>query len=32
LRAKFAEHPIETTGKELRDMMSWVDRPITETA
>ena len=32
LRAKFAEHQIETTGKELRDMMSWVDRPITETA
>ncbi|WP_333619355.1 ketol-acid reductoisomerase [Dietzia sp.] len=32
LRAKFAEHPIEKTGKELRDMMSWVDRPITETA
>ena len=32
LRAKYAEHPIEKTGKELRDMMSWVDRPITETA
>jgi ketol-acid reductoisomerase len=27
-----AEHPIEVTGKKLRDMMSWVDRPITETA
>jgi len=25
-------HPIEETGKKLRDMMSWVDRPITETA
>ncbi|MET9261055.1 ketol-acid reductoisomerase [Amycolatopsis sp. NPDC004079] len=26
------QHPIETTGKKLRDLMSWVDRPITETA
>ncbi|OXM46844.1 ketol-acid reductoisomerase [Amycolatopsis alba] len=26
------EHPIEATGKKLRDLMSWVDRPITETA
>jgi ketol-acid reductoisomerase len=26
------EHPIEVTGKKLRDLMSWVDRPITETA
>jgi ketol-acid reductoisomerase len=26
------EHPIEKTGKKLRDLMSWVDRPITETA
>jgi ketol-acid reductoisomerase len=25
-------HPIEETGKKLRDLMSWVDRPITETA
>ncbi|BCJ42549.1 ketol-acid reductoisomerase (NADP(+)) [Actinoplanes ianthinogenes] len=25
-------HPIEVTGKKLRGMMSWVDRPITETA
>ncbi|GAA1889775.1 ketol-acid reductoisomerase [Williamsia serinedens] len=32
LRAKNAEHPIEVTGKKLRDLMSWVDRPITETA
>ena len=27
-----AAHPIEETGRELRGMMSWVDRPITETA
>ncbi|SEP54026.1 ketol-acid reductoisomerase [Amycolatopsis saalfeldensis] len=26
------QHPIEATGKKLRDLMSWVDRPITETA
>ncbi len=32
LRAEGAAHPIEETGKKLRDMMSWVDRPITETA
>ena len=32
LRKKNAEHPIEVTGKKLRDLMSWVDRPITETA
>ena len=32
LRQKNAEHPIEVTGKKLRDLMSWVDRPITETA
>jgi ketol-acid reductoisomerase len=31
-RAEGAAHPIEQTGKKLRDMMSWVDRPITETA
>jgi ketol-acid reductoisomerase len=31
-RAEGATHPIEVTGKKLRDMMSWVDRPITETA
>jgi ketol-acid reductoisomerase len=31
-RAEGAQHPIEVTGKKLRDMMSWVDRPITETA
>src|SRR5437763_2496550 len=27
-----AQHPIEEVGKKLRDLMSWVDRPITETA
>ncbi|GLY03680.1 MULTISPECIES: ketol-acid reductoisomerase [Actinoplanes] len=32
LREEGAQHPIEVTGKKLRDMMSWVDRPITETA
>ncbi len=32
LRKRSAEHPIEVTGKKLRDLMSWVDRPITETA
>ncbi|GAB2917823.1 ketol-acid reductoisomerase [Micromonospora polyrhachis] len=32
MRAEGAAHPIEETGKKLRDMMSWVDRPITETA
>ena len=32
LRKANAEHPIEVTGKQLRDLMSWVDRPITETA
>ena len=31
-RAEGATHPIEVTGKKLRDLMSWVDRPITETA
>jgi ketol-acid reductoisomerase len=32
LRKRSAEHPIEVTGKKLRELMSWVDRPITETA
>ncbi len=32
LRKQNAEHPIEVTGKKLRGLMSWVDRPITETA
>jgi ketol-acid reductoisomerase len=31
-RAESAAHPIEETGRRLRSMMSWVDRPITETA
>ncbi|KMS92255.1 ketol-acid reductoisomerase [Prauserella rugosa] len=32
LRESGEKHPIEETGKKLRDLMSWVDRPITETA
>jgi ketol-acid reductoisomerase len=32
LRKANAEHPIEVTGAKLRSLMSWVDRPITETA
>lgn len=32
LREENANHPIEAVGKKLRGMMSWVDRPITETA
>jgi ketol-acid reductoisomerase len=32
LREEGANHPIEKVGAELRGMMSWVDRPITETA
>jgi ketol-acid reductoisomerase len=32
LRKRNAEHPIEVTGTKLRGLMSWVDRPITETA
>ncbi|MBB2942122.1 ketol-acid reductoisomerase [Actinoplanes lutulentus] len=31
-REQGAAHPIEITGAKLRGMMSWVDRPITETA
>ncbi|MEN3305548.1 MAG: ketol-acid reductoisomerase [Micromonosporaceae bacterium] len=31
-REQSAAHPIEDTGRKLRGMMSWVDRPITETA
>jgi ketol-acid reductoisomerase len=31
-REQGANHPIEVTGRQLRGMMSWVDRPITETA
>ena len=32
LRDKGAGHPIEQVGAHLRGLMSWVDRPITETA
>ena len=32
LRQKGKEHPIEEVGGKLRGLMSWVDRPITETA
>jgi ketol-acid reductoisomerase len=32
LQQQGADHPIEAVGKKLRGMMSWVDRPITETA
>lgn len=32
LREKMAQHPIEKTGAELRDMMSWVKNPLNETA
>ena len=31
-REQGANHPIEVTGRKLRGMMSWVDRPISETA
>jgi ketol-acid reductoisomerase len=32
LQDKAAGHPIEQVGARLRGLMSWVDRPITETA
>lgn len=32
LREKVSNHPIEKTGAELRDMMSWVKNPLTDTA
>ena len=32
LREKISQHPIEKTGAELRDMMSWVKNPLTDTA
>ncbi|MDO4909268.1 MAG: ketol-acid reductoisomerase [Corynebacterium sp.] len=32
LRAKVAAHPLETTGEKLRDLMSWVKNPLTDTA
>jgi ketol-acid reductoisomerase len=31
-REQAAHHPIEETGRRLRGMMSWVDRPLTDTA
>jgi ketol-acid reductoisomerase len=31
-REQGASHPIEETGRQLRGMMSWVDRPLTDTA
>jgi ketol-acid reductoisomerase len=32
LQEQGEQHPIEEVGKKLRGLMSWVDRPITETA
>jgi ketol-acid reductoisomerase len=32
LREQGSSHPIEEVGRTLRGMMSWVDRPLTETA
>lgn len=32
MRDEVASHPIEQTGAKLRDLMSWVKNPITETA
>jgi ketol-acid reductoisomerase len=32
LQAEGEQHPIEDVGRKLRGLMSWVDRPITETA
>lgn len=32
LREKVAQHPIEKTGNQLREMMSWVKSPLTQTA
>jgi ketol-acid reductoisomerase len=32
LRQAGEQHPIEEVGRKLRGLMSWVDRPITETA
>ena len=32
LRERIAQHPIEKTGAQLRDMMSWVKNPLTDTA
>ncbi|WJY97418.1 ketol-acid reductoisomerase [Corynebacterium fournieri] len=32
LREKVSQHPIEKTGTELREMMSWVKSPLSDTA
>jgi ketol-acid reductoisomerase len=32
LREQAAQHPVEEVGQRLRDMMSWVDKPLTDTA
>ena len=32
LRAKVNNHPIEQTGTQLRDLMSWVKNPLDATA
>jgi ketol-acid reductoisomerase len=32
LREQGAQHPIEEVGAKLRGMMSWVDKPLTDTA
>ena len=32
LRERVAQHPIEKTGAQLRDMMSWVKNPLSDTA
>ncbi|WJY67881.1 ketol-acid reductoisomerase [Corynebacterium auris] len=32
LRDEVSSHPIEKTGAQLRDMMSWVKNPLTDTA
>ncbi len=32
LRAEGERHPIEQVGARLRGLMSWIDRPFTDTA
>ncbi|MGH3845341.1 MAG: ketol-acid reductoisomerase, partial [Pseudonocardiaceae bacterium] len=32
LRAEGERHPIEQVGAKLRGLMSWIDRPLTDTA
>ncbi|MFD9735252.1 ketol-acid reductoisomerase [Umezawaea sp. NPDC059074] len=32
LQAEGEQHPIEEVGRKLRNLMSWVDRPLTDTA